>query len=90
MRRHSVRIPEVALRHLDALSVIWTLTFEDKCASCEIAFVPNGVEGSVLRNGRRLYSRVFPTGEETLEWAGGERKDLIAKGWVALSHFGSE
>ena len=63
-------------------SVLWTLTREGKLAACEIAFVPNGVQATVLRNGQRLYSRVFPTGDETLEWVEQERNNHLATGWI--------
>jgi hypothetical protein len=61
---------------------LWTLSGEHKVASCEVRFVPIGVEGRVLRNGKLLYARTFPTGDETLEWAEDERKRHIEKGWT--------
>ena len=60
---------------------LWTLTRDDKLASCEIRFVPIGVEARVKRNGKRLYARTFPNGDEALEWAEGERVEMLAKGW---------
>ena len=60
---------------------LWALTGEEKLASCEVRFVPIGVEGRVLRNGKLLYARTFPTGDETFEWAEDERKEHLAKGW---------
>ena len=63
-------------------ATLWTLTREDKSASCEVSFVPNGVQARVTRNGRLLYSRVFASGDETLEWAERERNEHIAKGWA--------
>jgi hypothetical protein len=35
-----------------------------------------------MRNGKLLYARTFPNGDDTLEWAEDERKDLLAKGCV--------
>lgn len=64
-----------------APSTLWTLTRDDKIASCEVRFVPIGVEARVLRNGKLLYARTFPNGDDFLQWAERERKDHIEKGW---------
>jgi hypothetical protein len=56
-------------------------THDEKLASCEIAFVPPGVEARIMRNGKLLYARTFQNGDDTLEWAEGERVEMIAKGW---------
>ena len=40
-------------------TILWTLTDNQKLASCEVAFVPIGVQARVLRNGELLYSRIF-------------------------------
>lgn len=45
---------------------LWTLTRDDKRASCEVQFVPIGVEARVMRNGNLLYARTFSTGDEAL------------------------
>jgi hypothetical protein len=62
-------------------ATVWTLVREDKVASCDVSFVPIGVEARIMRNGTLLYARTFPTGDETLAWAAGERQDLLEKGW---------
>jgi hypothetical protein len=41
-------------------SILWTLTLDNKLASCEVHFLPNGTEMRVLRDGRLLFSRVGP------------------------------
>ena len=66
-----------------APATLWVLAREDKLASCEVSFVPNGVQARVTRNGKLLYSRVFASGDETLEWAEGEPNEHLAKGWIA-------
>jgi hypothetical protein len=58
-------------------AVLWTLTNDDKLASCEIAFVPTGVETRIMRNGKLLYARRFPNGDATLEWAEAERVEML-------------
>lgn len=68
-----------------APATIWTLTTDEKLASCEVAFMPSGVEARVKRNGRLLYARTFPNGDEALEWAEGERVEMLAKGWKTPS-----
>jgi hypothetical protein len=35
-------------------TTLWTLTDNEKLASCEVAFVPIGVQARVLRNGELL------------------------------------
>lgn len=65
-------------------AMLWTLTNGEKLASCEIAFVPIGVKATVTRNGKLLYARTFPTGDEALEWAAGEQKELLEKGWKTV------
>jgi hypothetical protein len=44
--------------------ILWTLTREEKLASCDVRFVPIGVEARVLTNGKLLYARTFPTGDD--------------------------
>jgi hypothetical protein len=63
-------------------SQLWSLTRDEKVASCEVRFVPNGVEVRVLRNGKRLFSRTFPSGEEALKEAEEERERMIIGGWI--------
>ena len=65
-----------------APATIWTLTADGKTASCELRFVPIGVEARVLVNGKLLYSRIFPTADESLAWTEEERKRHLAKGWI--------
>ena len=65
-----------------APATLWTLTREDKLASCEIAFVPNGVEARIMRNGKLLYARTFVNGDDTLQWADGERQEMMAREWT--------
>jgi hypothetical protein len=43
--------------------------------------VPSGVEARVLTNGKLLYARTFPNGDDALAWAAGERRELLTKGW---------
>ena len=69
---------------------LWTLTRDAKLASCEIAFVPTGVEARIMRNGKRLYARTFPTEDEALEWAEEERTKLLSNGWGAAILAGIE
>ena len=52
-------------------STLWTLTGDDKLASCKVRFVPIGVEARV---------RTFPYGDEALKWAEEERRKLLANG----------
>ena len=63
-------------------STIWTMRRNGKAASCEVRFVPTGTEVRVMRNGSRLYSRIFPTGDEALAWAEEERERMVAEGWI--------
>jgi hypothetical protein len=56
-----------------APATLWTVTLDDRLASCAIAFVPNGVEARIMRNGKLLYACTFANGDDTLEWAEGER-----------------
>jgi hypothetical protein len=62
-------------------TILWTLTDDEKLASCEVAFVPIGVQARVLRNGELLYSRIFTSGDEAVAWAEEERQKLLAQGW---------
>ena len=62
-------------------TTLWTLSDEGKLASCELRFVPIGVEARVLTNGKLLYARPFPNSNDALAWAVGERKELREKGW---------
>lgn len=57
-----------------APATLWTLTLDDRFASCEVRFVPIGVEARILWNGRLLHARTFPNGDDwllgnPLEWA---------------------
>ena len=65
-------------------TILWTLTDDEKLASCEVAFVPIGVQARVLRNGELLYSRIFTSGDEAVAWAEEERKGHVAKGWTVI------
>jgi hypothetical protein len=65
-----------------APATLWTLSHDDKLASREIAFVPTGVEARVMRNAKLLYARTFQNGDDTLEWAEGERQEMMAKEWT--------
>jgi hypothetical protein len=40
------------------------------------------VQARVLTNGKLLYARTFPNGDEALEWVEEERKGHLAKGWI--------
>jgi hypothetical protein len=62
-------------------SILWTLHREGKIASCEVRFVPNGVDVRVLRNGTLLLSQVFPSGDEALAFAEAERERTLRSGW---------
>jgi hypothetical protein len=62
-------------------STLWTLSVDAKLASCEVRFVPIGVEAKALTNGNLLYARTFSNGDDALAWAAGERKELPEKGW---------
>lgn len=62
-------------------SPLWTLHLDGKAASCDVRFVPIGIEVRVFRNGRLLYARTFPTGDEALLWAEEERVQLAERGW---------
>jgi hypothetical protein len=64
-----------------APGILWTLTKEGREASCDIRFVPIGVEARIKRNGKLLYARTFPLAVETLEWAEEERQEHVASGW---------
>jgi hypothetical protein len=63
-------------------TTVWTLTNGGKPASCQVAFVPIGVQVRVVRNGKLLYSRIFENGDEAVTWAEEERKGHLAKGWI--------
>ena len=65
-------------------STLWMVTRDRKRASCQVAFVPLGVEATILRNGRFHYARVFSHGDDALEWAREERTELLARGWRDL------
>ena len=62
-------------------TALLTLTLDNKLASCEVHFVPNGNEMRVLRDGRLLFSRVFPTGKEALKEAAEERARMLGDDW---------
>jgi hypothetical protein len=63
-------------------ATVWTLARECKVATCQIAFVPIGVEARILRDGKLLYARTFPNGDDTLEWAEEQRQGHLARGWT--------
>lgn len=63
-------------------STVWTLGHDRNVASAEVRFVPDGVEVRFLRNGTRLFSQIFPNGEEALREAEEERKRMLAQGWT--------
>jgi uracil DNA glycosylase superfamily protein len=63
-------------------TTLWTLTNCEKLATCEVAFVPIGVQARVLRNGELLYSRIFTSGDEAVAWVEEERQGHLAKGWT--------
>jgi hypothetical protein len=65
-------------------ATLWALTNDGTLASCEVRFVPIGVEGSVLTNGRLLYSRTSPPATEALQWAEEERTRHLARGWMLM------
>jgi len=53
--------------------------------SCEVRFVPFGVEVRVLRrDGGLLYSRIFADGKEAMAWANEERDELLGQGWAEI------
>ena len=60
-----------------APATLWTLTHDEKPASCEIAFVPIGVEARVLTNGKLIYAKAFPSGDEALQWAEDQRQEHL-------------
>lgn len=62
-------------------ATLWSVTDDEKLASCEVRFVPIGVKGTVMRNGKLLDARTFPTGDEALEWANEEHRTLLAQDW---------
>jgi hypothetical protein len=62
-------------------SVLWTLIRGDEVAACLVRFVPTGVEMLVLRNEKRLFSRVFKQGDDALTAAAVEERRMIADGW---------
>ena len=55
-------------------------TRDDKLASCEVRFVPNGTEVRVLRNGTLLWSRIFENGDEAPERGGGGADGTAGEG----------
>jgi hypothetical protein len=63
-------------------STLWTLTRESKVASCEVRFVPIGVEMRMLRDGRLLWAQTFESGEEALGQAAEYRVQMIANDWI--------
>ena len=54
-------------------SVLWIKNLDGVVATCDVRFVPIGVEVRMLRNERLLMSRIFPSGDEALAWAEEER-----------------
>jgi hypothetical protein len=62
-------------------SNLWTLHRDGKVASCEVRFVPIGVDVRVLRNGKLRYARTFTIGEEAMAWAEEERERMLEDGW---------
>ena len=65
-----------------APATLWTRTRDGKVASCEVRFVPSGVEAKIMRDGKLLYSRTFPKADDAMEWAEDERVEMLAKGWT--------
>lgn len=57
-------------------SVLWTENLDGVVATCDVRFVPTGVEVRMLRNERFLMSRIFPSGDEALAWAEEEKERL--------------
>lgn len=43
--------------------------------------MPIGVEAKITRDGKLLYARTFPNGDDSVEWAEDERLELLANGW---------
>ena len=64
-----------------APATLWTLTRDDKVSSCDVRFVPLGVEARIMRNGQLLYARTFANGDDAVEWAEDERVEHLANGW---------
>jgi hypothetical protein len=58
-------------------ATLWTLTRDGRERSCEVAFVPNGIEVRVRRDGGELLmSRVF---------AGHRQSDGVGRGAASVS-----
>jgi hypothetical protein len=66
-------------------ATLWSLTSDEKFASCEIAFVPIGVKARVMRNRKLLYSRIFSNGDDAVAWAEEKRQGHLAKRWCAAN-----
>jgi hypothetical protein len=64
-----------------APTLIWTVCRDSKIATCEVRFVPIGVEVRVLRNGNLLWSQIFASGDHALLETEKEKERMLAEGW---------
>jgi hypothetical protein len=56
-------------------SVIWALRTDDHhTVECRATLVPTGIQVEIVSDGYPLFSRIFTTSEEALEWSEEERK----------------
>jgi hypothetical protein len=57
-------------------TTLWKIREKDASfVECRMTFVPNGVEIQLVSRDSHIFSRIFPTGYEALEWAKQERAD---------------
>lgn len=52
---------------------LWSAPVDGKFASCDLRFVPIGIEIRIFRDESLLMSRIFSTPQEALAWAEEER-----------------
>ena len=62
-------------------STLWVLSREETISSCEVRFVPGGVQIEVTRNRKLLWSRIFEAGDQALREAEEEKQRMVNDGW---------
>jgi hypothetical protein len=66
-------------------STLWVLHRNGGTLTCRVQFSPYGVMLELLRNGRPHIRFTYPTADEALSRAEGERLTLIGQQWMQTS-----